>query len=136
MYMYVSSDTRRCIMKKFKILTLSLFVLLLVACSHGESKNTPVSSNGEYIISQGALAGSALQLKDLKIDQDNGSKLFIYAKNNSDAILAMIFNDEVVGEIGANEDFEYSTDVNFSKCNILLVRADGDVDLEYKIYQK
>lgn len=123
-------------MKKFKILTLSLFVLLLVACSHGESENTPVSANGEYIISQGELAGTSLELKGQKIDKENGSKLYIYAKNNSDAILAMLFNGDLVAEIEPNEDYEFSTDVNFRKCDIQLVRADGDVDVEYKIYQK
>lgn len=128
-------------MKKFKILTLSLLVLLLVACTNGESENITVSensesANGEYIISYGELAGGALQLFDEKIDKDNGSKLYIYAKNNSGAILAMLFNGETVAEIEPNEDYEYSTDVTFRECDIQLVRADGDVDVEYKIYQK
>lgn len=128
-------------MKKFKILTLSLLVLLLVACTNGESENITVSenvesANDEYIISYGKLAGGALQLFDEKIDKDNGSKLYIYAKNNSDAILAMLFNGETVAEIEPNEDYEFSTDVTFRKCDIQLVRADGDVDVEYKIYQK
>lgn len=128
-------------MKKYKILTLSLLVLLLVACNKGEIENITVSenvesANGEYIVTYGKLAGSAVQLKDLKIDKDNGSKLYIYAKNNSDAILAMLFNGETVAEIEPNEDYEFSTDVTFRKCDIQLVRADGDVDVEYKIYQK
>ena len=126
-------------MKKLKFLTLSLLVLLLVACNKGEIENNSVSENSEnneYIVNYGKLAGSAVQLKDLKIDKDNGSKLYIYAKNNSDAILAMLFNGETVAEIEPNEDYEYSTDVTFRKCDIQLVRADGDVDVEYKIYQK